>query len=824
MPSEQPESASPWSGVVGVGGAVEVLQPVLESLELLAVVNDTQGVVRYANAAFLQRVGWSAADLVGRSYLDVFFTPEQSRVMRDLFLPALLAGDVPTRLENEVLDRSGLPVLVSWHNSVLRSADGQVVGLLSQGEDIGYRRRSIALLLAERAILDAISQRQPLPQCAAPALKLLQTHTGAVRAVLVPRRPVADAMALGAAGDVGPALAGMAVAISAQAGLHTASTLRPVHQRVLRDESARAIWVEPVLDADGANLGAIVMLLRGDGPLLAHARAMITRIRPLLQLALESNHQHWARQHLVKAMAPSTGTSGLDAILHYACAVHGVAGAAIVDAAHRDEPIAALGAVDWGSWLQAHGRSARLFEQLGEARLMSLPEACVDGAPRAVRGVSIAGPDAPAAALLLASDPQAPFQPFLRDEASVLARWASASLAVDRARAERQDLEEKALQAQKLESLGVLAGGIAHDFNNLLTGILGNASLALREVSPSSHLAELLREIELAGTRSAELTRQMLAYSGRGRFVIEPVDLSDLVEEMSNLLRAVIRKNAVIKLQLAPDLPDVLGDATQLRQVVMNLITNASDAVGERSGYIAVRTGLTYAEAAYLRSTYIDDDLPSGDYVFLEVTDTGHGMDAATQARIFEPFFTTRFTGRGLGLAAVMGIVRSHRGALKLYSEVGHGTTFKVLLPIDDPDGPSSLDPDAVERTAIVTAQIGVLVVDDDDTTRAVARRMLVMAGYTVHLASDGDEALGVYREHHDDIQVVLLDLTMPRLDGSATFTELRRQDPGVRVVLTSGYNEREATSHLIGKGLAGFIQKPYRYKDLLAVIEQAVQ
>uniref|UniRef100_UPI002ADE7C8B PAS domain S-box protein n=1 Tax=Tepidiforma sp. TaxID=2682230 RepID=UPI002ADE7C8B len=266
-----------------------------------------------------------------------------------------------------------------------------------------------------------------------------------------------------------------------------------------------------------------------------------------------------------------------------------------------------------------------------------------------------------------------------------------------RAEEERRRLDQQMQQTQKLESLGVLAGGIAHDFNNLLVAILGNAGLALMELPPESPARQTVQAIETAAQRAAELTRQMLAYSGRGKFVVEPLNLSRLVEEMAHLLEVSVSKRAVLKYRFAPDLPLIEGDATQVRQVIMNLITNASDAIGDRSGVISISTGLMHADRAYLRTAYMDDDLPEGDYVYLEVADTGVGMDEATAARIFDPFFTTKFTGRGLGLAAVLGIVRSHRGAIKLYTEPGRGTTFKILFPVAGP--PQAPEPVASPAT-----------------------------------------------------------------------------------------------------------------------------
>jgi len=374
---------------------------------------------------------------------------------------------------------------------------------------------------------------------------------------------------------------------------------------------------------------------------------------------------------------------------------------------------------------------------------------------------------------------------------------------------QRDRIEKKLLETQKLESLGVLAGGIAHDFNNLLTGILGNASLARMEAPEDSAIQPCLEEIEQVAHRAAELCKQMLAYSGKGRFVVQQLDLSAVVRNTADLLRLSINKSAVLKLSLANNLPPIIADATQIRQIVMNLIINASDAISGRSGIINVSTGVMHADQAYLSETYLAPSLPEGEYVFIEVSDNGIGMSPETREKIFDPFFTTKFTGRGLGLAAVLGIVRGHKGALKVYSELGYGSTFKLLLPQAD-DVSESPRPPTREPISQWMGAGTILIVDDEETVRTVSERMVRKIGFDVLLARDGREALEVFRTNKDLISGVMLDLTMPHLDGSATFTELRRIRPNVRVLLMSGFNEQDATHRFAGKGLSGFLQKPF--------------
>lgn len=382
-----------------------------------------------------------------------------------------------------------------------------------------------------------------------------------------------------------------------------------------------------------------------------------------------------------------------------------------------------------------------------------------------------------------------------------------------RVEAERLEMERRLLHAQKLESLGVLAGGIAHDFNNLLMAILGYADLALLELSPVSPARPSLQEIVNASHRAADLCRQMLAYSGRGQFVIERLRMSEVVREMLHILKTCISKKAVLNLNLDNDAPPFEGDAAQIRQVVMNLVINASEAIGEQSGVITLSTGTIYCDAEYLRESLLDSSLEEGPYVSLEISDTGCGMDRETQARIFEPFFTTKFTGRGLGMSAVMGIVRGHKGSLRLYSEPGKGTTFRLLFPalIEMTDSSEAGNQPGEKWRGSGT----VLLVDDEAAILGVGRLMLEKLGFSVITATDGKEAIEVYRARVSEIALVVLDLTMPRMDGEEAFRELRNINSNVRVILASGYSEKEIFARFAGKGLAGVIQKPYQIATL---------
>jgi len=391
----------------------------------------------------------------------------------------------------------------------------------------------------------------------------------------------------------------------------------------------------------------------------------------------------------------------------------------------------------------------------------------------------------------------------------------------------RLALERKLLETQKLESLGVLAGGIAHDFNNLLVGVMGNASLALASLPPGSPAHDGLRHIEVAAQRAADLTRQLLAYAGKGQFVVQRLDLNTIVEEMTPLLRISIAKTARLGYALAERLPAIAADAAQIRQVLMNLVINASEAIGDGDGSITVGTSVVVADRALLADTVLGLDLPGGEYVCLEVADSGRGMDAATAARIFEPFFTTKFTGRGLGLAAVLGIVRGHKGALTVSSEPGQGTRFRVLLPTADPSADGfPVPPPASPREWHGEAERDrgtALLIDDEAEVRDVTAHMLERLGFTVLRATDGQEGVEVYRRHPERVVVVLLDMTMPHMTGEQALGELLRVKPDARVVLMSGYSEHEATRRFAGKGLAGFLQKPFRLADLHGKLQQVL-
>lgn len=381
--------------------------------------------------------------------------------------------------------------------------------------------------------------------------------------------------------------------------------------------------------------------------------------------------------------------------------------------------------------------------------------------------------------------------------------------------------EERLRHSAKLESLGILAGGIAHDFNNLLTGILGNASLALEELPPESGATALIENIVQAGETAAQLTRQMLAYSGKGRFVLEPVDLSGEVREIIPLLRASIPRTVQVRMDLARQLPMVEADPGQIQQLVMNLVINGAEAIGVPSvGMVSVATELTEVDTAMSAAMVPGFTVAPGHYVALRVRDNGQGMDKETAARIFDPFFTTKFTGRGLGLAAVAGILRGHNAGLLLASERGRGTEFHIFFPaVGIEDVMSASEP---EMQRANTGSGTVLVVDDELIVTRTARLTLQKYGYTVLTAQNGREALELFNALMPEIDLVLIDMTMPVMPSDAAVREIRSLRPDIKVIATSGYSEAEVNERF-GGAYDAFVQKPYKAAELAAKVHEVI-
>jgi PAS domain S-box-containing protein len=385
---------------------------------------------------------------------------------------------------------------------------------------------------------------------------------------------------------------------------------------------------------------------------------------------------------------------------------------------------------------------------------------------------------------------------------------------------DRRRAESALRQAQKLESLGVLAGGIAHDFNNLLTAILGNTEVALERIPDDPALRSALQRIEATTQRGSDLARQLLAYAGKANFSVRPLDLNAIILEMDDLLSVSISKKVAVRTDLDPGLPPVDADSAQFQQIVMNLVINASEAIGDRPGTVTLRTRSMSYSRADLSVDFPGQVLEPGPYVCLEVEDDGCGMDAETIGRIFDPFFTTKFTGRGLGLSAMLGIVRGHRAGIHVESTPEKGTTFTLLFPASE----STVALAMPEPEPLLPMSGTILVVDDEGIIRDLARNALENAGFRVLEARDGLDAVERFEKGGDGVDLVLLDMTMPRMGGAEAFRRIRGLSPGVRVLLTSGYTQKESLESLADLPPDGFLQKPFRVRELVGKVRDILR
>ena len=387
----------------------------------------------------------------------------------------------------------------------------------------------------------------------------------------------------------------------------------------------------------------------------------------------------------------------------------------------------------------------------------------------------------------------------------------------EQAEEKRRGLEAEILHAEKLKSLGILAGGIAHDFNNILTVITNYSAIASTTASLDPDVRQALEQIDCATVRAAQLCKTMLAYSGRDRFIVEPIDLSSIVRETESLLHVTFSKKTWFSLNLAEGLPAIKADSSQIRQVIMNLVTNASEAMGEQEGEVTLETGLVHVDEKTLERNLAGSKATVGEYVYAKVADTGCGMDAETKARVFDPFFSTKQTGRGLGMAAVLGVVRAHRGVILCDSVVGKGTTFTVAFPQVAPTV-AARGPVQSQRSVDLTDST-ILVVDDEPIVRAVMAKILQGRGATVLEAEDGKEGAEVFEANADRITLSIVDVCMPRLNGHECLRAIRSRNPEARVILVSGFSEEHDASHV--ETPDGFLKKPFRPAELTRLVEK---
>ncbi len=410
----------------------------------------------------------------------------------------------------------------------------------------------------------------------------------------------------------------------------------------------------------------------------------------------------------------------------------------------------------------------------------------------------------------------------LRNDAGALTNWVSIARDVTKRRQDddtRTRLQEQLLQSQKMESIVVLAGGIAHDFNNILTGILGSAELAKMSLDPSHAAYADLETIIRAAQRAAALTKELLEYAASGKSAHELVDLNDMVTSILVILRSQMPKSIIVRKALMPGVPPVEADPVQLQQVMMNLCLNASEAMSERGGILSITTDKAVLSKEDISRCLYCPPAP-GIFAVFEVSDTGSGMDAVTLARIFEPFFSTKSQGRGLGLAAVVNIVKAHRGGIEVISTPGEGSTFRVYLPASTKRLPAEI----VERRSQSRGTQTILFVDDEEMLRSLSKRALEQFGYRVLLAADGIEAVRLYREHQHEIDLVVLDLSMPRKGGEDAFQEMHAINADVKVLLCCGYNEALANKKIATENLVGFLPKPFGLETLAQTVQNALK
>jgi PAS domain S-box-containing protein len=765
------------------------IRDMLETMHLAAVQLDTRGRVSYCSEYFCALTGWTREEILGQDWFEKFIPPEMQEEMRRLFTaihnPAI---EFPKRHENDILTCSGERRLVLWSNNVFRDQENRPVGVTAIGQDITERRQAEDLLRQSeeryRNILESIQEgyyevnlhgdftffNEPLCRIfgyAPDEMMGLNYHqyyrdAEAIAKVQKTYRRVYD----------------------------TGEVVKLSDWRIVRKDGSDAILTVSVAlmrDREGNPRG-----FRGIArDVTEHRQAeralqeAETRYRELFENANDIIYTHDLDGRFTSLNKAGEQISGytreearqLNAIEILAPKYREMARDMVRRKLIRDDPTRYEAAI-----LAKDGRIVPL-----EISTRIMVE---NGQPVGVQGIA-------------------------RD---ITERKT--------AEEERRRLEAQIQHTQKLEGLGVLAGGIAHDFNNLLVGIMGNAGLALSRLPEESPARNYVRRIEETSQRAAELTNQMLAYSGRGTFLVRALDLSKLAREMGPLLTASISKKAVLRYDCTPDLPLIKGDVAQLHQIMMNLITNASDALGDHAGVIGISTYVMHVDRLYLKKTYVADELVEGPYVCLAVSDTGCGMSPDTLARMFDPFFSTKFAGRGLGLASVLGIVRGHKGAITVYSELGQGTTFKVLFPVAEYAENGAVRERAARMDPELAAWRGegtILVADDENAVLEVAQEALEQHGLRVLTAGDGREALELFQAHACTVSAVLLDLMMPVINGAEAADLIHALNPEVPIILTSGYTEQDAAERFQTRAPVTFIQKPYRPQDLVRVIKEVM-
>ncbi len=742
------------------------------------------GILLDANATSLAAVGLSLGDVQGRPFWETpWWThdPAQQARLREGIRQAAQGADF--QMETTHTTAEGRLLVVSFSLRPIRDGEGRVVGLVPEGRDITDLAEERERLRLSELRFRSLVEHAPdaIVMLDVESERFIEVNAGAEalfkadREVLLAQGPI----------SLSPALQ--------PDGRPSAEAARLYIQQTLAEGTAAFEWVHETVD--GELIPCDVRLLRLPTSAGILIRGSLVDLRP--RLAREQHLLDSERKFRLLFERSVEGLLLLDGDRFTDC------NQAVLDMLHCSAAeFRQLHPWELSPPIQPDGRDSR------EKALEMMATAHATGSHRFEwMHRRLNGEDFPVEVTLIPIP--------LGGKDVLFTSWRDIT---DRKQAEedRLSMERQMLHAQKLESLGVLAGGIAHDFNNLLTAILANLNLAEDQLAEDSSARRQLLSAEKATLKAAELTRQMLAYSGKGRFVVRTHDLNAVVRELADLLQASIGKNVRMSFSLEAELPLMEADEVQIQQVILNLVTNASDAIGSQQGDIRIATTSMQLDEASLAGPLANQGLHPGLYVALEVSDTGSGMTPEIRSRIFDPFFTTKVKGHGLGLSAILGILQGHHAGLEVASEPGVGSRFRFYFP--SAQGTAVAQEVPVEGPTQSFSGL-VLLVDDEEAILDVGRQALQRLGFEVETAVDGLEAVDRFSRRPEAYSLALVDLTMPRMNGRECFHVLRVLRPDLPVLLSSGYSEQESVKDFLGEGLAGFIQKPYTLDRLRQVL-----
>ncbi|GAB4203019.1 MAG: hypothetical protein OHK0022_26740 [Roseiflexaceae bacterium] len=747
---------------------------VMEHVQLIGIMLDCDGVLTFCNEELLRVTGWRREQILGKNWFELF-VPEQ-QFSQQQYLRYIAAEIIPDRFENDIRTASGESRRIAWHNTMVRDLRGQVIGTSSIGEDITARVQAEALLREREALFRLTFDQAPIG-AALVGLDLRFTRVNAALCRITGYR--ADEL----------------VGLSFVQITHPEDLERDLAQAqfLARGEIAQYTLEKRYVRKDG---GTVWVKLTSAAVLDEHGRPCyyLAQIEDISARKAAEEQLHTSQELLrgILDYAP-TAIEVLDAssgryllVSDRTAAALGMSRTEVIGRTVQDLYPPDL-ATKWQSQdreIIANGAVIQTEDAVDES----------DGVTRTYLGTKF---------------------PIYAADGRVAAIGGIYTDITERSHAEvlQRQFERKLLETQRLESLGVLAGGIAHDFNNILAGIMGYAELALMDLDPTSEAYTAVGQIKAGARRAADLTNQMLAYAGKGRFVVRPVQLNSVVRESIELARGTMGSHSAVQIDLAESLPQIEADIAQMRQIVLNLLVNAAEALGPDGGSITVKTTVETLKVEDLQTFTLGADATPGCYVCLTVRDTGGGMDAATLMRIFDPFFTTKFTGRGLGLAAVHGIVRSHQGLLDVSSAPGTGTTFRIWLPaLPVPCGNHASNPSPLNQGTL-------LVIDDESEVRTLLELMLPRLGYQVQTAADGPAGLRLFQQGLPDLVGVLVDLSMPGMSGDIVAQHIRAAQPDLPIILMSGYRAEDLDPQFEELSGVGFLHKPFSVQALMAVL-----